>query len=71
VAAGVGTGVKKDTTVAVIAKGKIPTHYAWLDAAWLAKWERSQAKFPESLPESERMEFERAVRGGVGGDVTP
>ncbi len=65
VAAGVGTGVKKETTVAFAGKGKRPTYYTWLDEVWLAKWERSQAKFPESLPESEREEFEKRVRGGV------
>jgi queuine tRNA-ribosyltransferase len=63
VAAGVGTGVKKDTTIALTAGWVGAPRHALLGADWLGKWERSQAKFPEGLTEPERAAFaERIVR---------
>jgi queuine tRNA-ribosyltransferase len=62
VGAGVGTGVKKDTTVALTPGWSGAPRHALLGAEWLGKWDRSQAKFPEGLSESERAAFEALIR---------
>ena len=62
VAAGVGTGVKKDTTVALTSVGSGAPRHVLLGAEWLGKWDRSQAKFPEGVDEAGRADFEARIR---------
>jgi queuine tRNA-ribosyltransferase len=62
VGAGVGTGVKKDTTVALTSGWSGQPRHALLGAEWLGKWDRSQAKFPDGLTEPERVAFEAHIR---------
>ena len=62
VAQGVATGVKKETTIALIHPELSPLRYALLDRDWLSKWERSNAKFPLTLAETERTDFEQKIR---------
>ena len=62
VAQGVATGVKKETTIALIHPELSPVCYGLLDREWLSKWERSNAKFPLTLAESEREFFEQKIR---------
>lgn len=61
VARGRQAGAKEETTVAFTptAVGK---QHELLGAEWLAKWERSAAKFPPDLPLEEREAFERTIR---------
>jgi queuine tRNA-ribosyltransferase len=66
VAAGLGTGPKADTTVAFTraeSASRHPHSPSLLGAAWLARWRRSQAKFPESLPVDEQPVFAAQVEG--------
>ena len=56
------TGVKKETTIALIHPELSPVCYGLLDREWLSKWERSNAKFPLTLAESEREFFEQKIR---------
>ncbi|MDB6126430.1 MAG: tRNA guanosine(34) transglycosylase Tgt, partial [Verrucomicrobia bacterium] len=62
VAEGVGTGPKSTTTVAFTHEpgaAKHPAAPRLLAAEWLARWQRSDSKFPASLPIEARAEFER------------
>lgn len=61
VARGRGTGAKTETTIALTPAAAQGTNYALLDAKWLEKWHRSHAKYPESLSESERGDFEQRI----------
>ncbi|MFM9147484.1 MAG: MnmC family methyltransferase, partial [Verrucomicrobiota bacterium] len=63
VAIGTGTGVKKETIVALTPGYLNPCRYALLGREWLDKWRRSSAKFPEGLNEGERAELERRIEG--------
>ena len=59
VARGTGTGPKEETTIALtrpLASREL------LPADWLQKWERSGAKFPLGLEESEHAGFEQRIR---------
>jgi queuine tRNA-ribosyltransferase len=62
VAAGVATGVKNETTIALIHPEKALSRYPLLDREWLSKWERSNAKFPAMLSVSDQPSFEQAIR---------
>ncbi len=61
VAIGTGTGVKKETIVALTPGYTKPCRYALLGREWLDKWRRSSAKFPEGMNEHEKAEFERRI----------
>jgi len=63
VAIGTGTGVKKETIVALTPGYALPCRYALLTKEWLDKWRRSSAKFPEGLSETERGELEKRIEG--------
>lgn len=62
VARGRPAGEKAETTLA-LTPGAVESRHALLGAEWLAKWERSKAKFPADLPPREHADFERAIRG--------
>ncbi|MBP6508069.1 MAG: tRNA guanosine(34) transglycosylase Tgt [Opitutaceae bacterium] len=64
VAAGVGTGPKSDTTLAFTRADGASSHPgkpALLGRDWLARWRRSQSKFPAGLPEAEKPAFEERI----------
>ena len=66
VAKGRSTGEKVETTIALTPQAlALPTGQSreLLAADWLAKWNRSRAKFPEGMPECERPAFEQVIRG--------
>ncbi len=66
VAAGVGTGPKADTTLAFTrANGhrSHPTALGLLGEEWLARWRRSDSKFPENIAEHEKAAFEKQIEG--------
>ena len=63
VAIGTGTGVKKETIVALTPGYATPCRYALLGKAWLDRWRRSSAKFPEGLPAAERAALEARIEG--------
>ena len=62
VAAGVATGVKNETTIALIHPEKSLSRYPLLDREWLSKWERSNAKFPAMLAAFDQPSFEHSIR---------
>jgi hypothetical protein len=35
---------------------------AYLDERWLARWEKSSAKYPAGVKEEQREEFERLIK---------
>jgi queuine tRNA-ribosyltransferase len=62
VAEGVGTGPKSTTTVAFNHESGARSHAAGsrlLGPEWLARWRRSDSKFPKDLPPEQRPEFEQ------------
>lgn len=59
---GVGTGPKTDTTVAFTCLQRAKEQGQLLGPDWLKRWERSEAKYPSSLPENERPHFEERMR---------
>ncbi len=68
VAEGVGTGPKATTTIAFTGlngehahAGPEPRKIAWLGDAWLARWRRSDSKFPLHLDEAGREAFARRI----------
>ncbi len=66
IARGCRVGEKAETTVAftpAAARQAIGQRHELLGAEWLAKWERSTAKFPADLPIERRDAFERLIRG--------
>ncbi|MDQ5980668.1 MAG: queuine tRNA-ribosyltransferase, partial [Verrucomicrobiota bacterium] len=66
VAEGVGTGPKATTTVAFThrdARSDDPTGPKLLAAEWLARWRRSDAKFPAGLDEAHKAAFEQRIEG--------
>jgi len=63
VAVGTGTGVKKETIVALTPGYALPCRYALLTKEWLDKWRRSSAKFPEGISEAGRGELEKKIEG--------
>jgi queuine tRNA-ribosyltransferase len=61
VARGVAAGVKAETTIALTSPGDYgPWHL--LGSAWLGKWSRSHAQFPDDLPPSSREAFAARLR---------
>jgi queuine tRNA-ribosyltransferase len=65
VARGRSAGEKAETTVAFTPAGWLESpepQRELLGAEWLAKWERSAAKFPADVPASEQPTFERLIR---------
>lgn len=63
VAIGTGTGVKKETIVALTPGYAQPCRYALLGKEWLDKWRRSSAKFPEGLSAAEQSALEQKIEG--------
>jgi queuine tRNA-ribosyltransferase len=66
VAKGQGTVDKTDTTIALTPEAirpLLPRTHALLGAEWLARWERSHAKFPADLPVEGQAAFEEVIRG--------
>jgi queuine tRNA-ribosyltransferase len=64
VARGLSTGDKHETTIALTpAALAADGDRDLLGAEWLAKWDRSGAKFPAELPAEERGAFEQRIRG--------
>jgi queuine tRNA-ribosyltransferase len=61
VARGRSTGDKTETTIALTAQA-VREHHDLLGAEWLAKWNRSSARFPADLPASEHPLWEEVIR---------
>jgi queuine tRNA-ribosyltransferase len=64
VAQGVGTGPKADTTIAftrAAGNGAHPLSPRLLGQQWLMRWRRSGAKFPATLANEERLDFEKLI----------
>ena len=61
VAIGTGTGVKKETIVALTPGYAQPCRYALLGKEWLDKWRRSSAKFPEGLSSADQTALEQRI----------
>jgi len=65
VARGRNAGEKEETTIAMTpaaARAPFAQQSDWLSHDWLARWERSAAKFPADIPLSERARFEKTIR---------
>ncbi len=65
VAAGRSAGEKEETTIALTPEAfrvLSPYRHALLAADWLAKWDRSGAKFPTEMPAHEWSAFEQTIR---------
>jgi queuine tRNA-ribosyltransferase len=65
VARGRNAGEKVETTIALTpasALSDFALRYDWLGSEWLAKWERSAARFPKDLPEVDQGRLERRIR---------
>jgi queuine tRNA-ribosyltransferase len=60
VAQGVGTGPKKETTVALTPHAS-GLSYKLLGSEWLERWKRSASPFPFGLPESARADFQERL----------
>lgn len=56
VAKGVGTGPKKDTTLAMTLNAK-DRSFEWLSSTWLDRWKRSDAQYPSGLSGNEQLEL--------------
>jgi queuine tRNA-ribosyltransferase len=66
VARGRCSGEKQETTIAFTPEawaGGYPARHEVLGADWLAKWRRSAAQFPASLPEAEREQLAARILG--------
>ena len=66
VAAGRSAGEKEETTIALTAevfRQRSPYRHELLGDDWLAKWNRSGAKFPNEMPAHECPAFEQVIRG--------
>ncbi len=64
VAEGIGTGPKTSTTAAFTRRDEIHgviLESRLLGSEWLARWRRSDSKFPKTLPEATRPQFERQI----------
>ena len=57
---GIAMGPKEETTVAFATRARARD---LLGSEWLARWERSQAQYPEKMSESDRARFAAAIRG--------
>jgi queuine tRNA-ribosyltransferase len=66
VAEGVGTGPKATTTVAYTqlnGRADDPTAPRLLGVEWLARWRRSDAKYPAGLDAAQQAAFEQRIEG--------
>lgn len=66
VAAGRSAGEKEETTIALTPEAlpeRSPYRHELLANEWLAKWNRSGAKFPSDMPAEECPGFEKVIRG--------
>jgi queuine tRNA-ribosyltransferase len=66
VARGRNAGDKTETTIAMTSAALHPAsrqQRALLSFDWLAKWERSAAKFPADIAPNDRSAFEKIIRG--------
>ncbi len=61
VAKGLGTGARTDTTIAYNSNDEATRDPNLLDDEWLARYSRSQAKYPPELSENARIAFEQSV----------
>jgi queuine tRNA-ribosyltransferase len=64
VAEGIGTGPKTATTIAftrATGAGEHPLSPRLLGQPWLTRWRRSHAKFPTTLANEERADFEKLI----------
>ncbi|MEQ1862424.1 MAG: MnmC family methyltransferase [Chthoniobacteraceae bacterium] len=61
-ARGRAAGAKPETTIALTPSAVTPEH-TLLGGEWLAKWERSQAKFPADHLPDDNATFEQLIRG--------
>jgi queuine tRNA-ribosyltransferase len=63
IARGRSTGDKVETTIALTpAACRVPSRHEMLGSDWLAKWNRSGAKFPADVPPEQHSKFEEAIR---------
>lgn len=62
IARGRSAGEKAETTVALTRTAAQERAHELLGPEWLAKWERSTAKFPADVPAAEQPTFERLIR---------
>lgn len=63
VAKGRSAGVKHETTIALTPPLAAASGHTLLDAAWMEKWHRSHAKYPEGLEEAEFAAFGQRITG--------
>jgi queuine tRNA-ribosyltransferase len=73
VAKGEPTTGRPESTVALSAAAVVVTRHELLGPEWLARWERSQARYPSDVTEDERASFDALVRrhpqfGRLGSD---
>ena len=61
-ARGIGTGPKRETTIALTPSAAGTGTWNMIGPAWLNRWERSHVQYPDDLPESGRTSFERLIR---------
>lgn len=61
VARGCPTGVKAETTVALTPSQAAVSTRDLLGAEWLRRWEKSHARYPESLPATSRDDFDLII----------
>jgi queuine tRNA-ribosyltransferase len=62
VAKGRPTTGRPESTIALSEAAAAGTRHELLGPDWLARWERSQARYPADVGEAEREEFDTAVR---------
>jgi queuine tRNA-ribosyltransferase len=61
IAAGISTGAKTETTVALVPGGGAEDRYRLLGPEWLERWERSQSQLPPGASADEAGRFREAV----------
>jgi queuine tRNA-ribosyltransferase len=65
VAVGCSAGEKEETTIALMPeafRARAPYRHELLKADWLAKWNRSRARFPAEIPEHECPAFTQVIQ---------
>ncbi len=63
VARGCATGLKTETTIALTPSLAVAPPHPLLGQDWLAKWHRSQARFPAGMPDVQQAEFSALITG--------
>lgn len=66
VARGRSTGAKQETTIAftpAARETRLASRHELLGPEWLGKWQRSAARLPEWLDQTEHEAFEKAIVG--------